>query len=714
MKYIYSLAIAALTLAYPVSRADEIDIVVNGGSTPITFRPFDATMDASSGAHIWLSASTDSSATPLRATQRELGFREVDYKAKLFSLLGNVPDANTSTVSNNGITTVTFGSSTAINATKNSTYAIGYWVGKDVPVVIGPDGNAYITDGHHTTAGFLASAPTTPINATPGTGVTTPFPVLGHVVASYYNAANGPVAPDASFWNAMNAANNSYLYGPNGGILAGTGLISSDTTSVPLIPGKTATTGTAMVNDLYRSLAWGMADGIIANQVIKFNKYTNGSDTTPSSTSSGTAGFLKVNSTAAGQPDVNFVEFFYADYVRGRVTWDDTATPGAGQANAINAPVNFYAAVANANALVRSELFKDASGHNVTYYTASTDANVASWAQANVKNGLATSGDKYDVYLLDNSSIQGDISLSANSAENKVHIDTTAGQDITSKLINATRIDINAGSSITTKWKDSGMNGQNTTMTIAAGSGAVSFFGDNDYSRLANLNIAAGSLHISNPSNTSIAATITGAGAFFKEGNNTLNLTGSLSGFSGATTVSGGLLKINGTSAFAGSVTVQNGASLGGAGTISGAATIASGGHLAPGNSPGAITFSGGLTLSNNAVLDFEVGNVASDSVLVTGGSFSVGNGITINLTDAGDFSVGSYTLIDFSTGAIVSSPVNASSFTIGSAPVGFSYSLNVVGNQLQLTSSAVPEPAVASVLAGALVLGFASIRRRR
>ena len=707
--------------------ATEIDIsVTSTAATPVTtvYTPFSATMDATTGVHVWLDANTDSTVTDLRATQRELGFREVAYKAALFSKLGNVAAGNTSvtidpTADQSGITTVAY---TGVDTNKKTaTTAVGYWVAKDVPIVIGVDGKAYITDGHHTTAGFLASTPATPVDATPGTGVTTNHVVFGHVVASYY----GSGLTNEQFWAAMAASNNAYLYGPNGNPLGGVGAnapILPSTTPMPLIPGTTASVGTAMQDDAYRSLTWGMADGVVAGQVIKYNTYTNGTDTSASGTKTGTSGFLKTNSNAVGQPDVNFVEFYYADYLRDRVTWDNTKTGtalGSGQtdANLISAPVGFYAAVANGNALARSEFYKDQNGKNVAEYVGSADANVASWASASVKNGLATTGDKYEMFLLDDSGVNGDIKLSAKSLQNKVHIVTTAGQNIVGQLSNATALEINTATSITTKWGDTAMNSSNSTLAIAAGTGAVTLSGDNDYSRLASLNLSAGSLHIANPNDVALGAAITGNGAFFKEGSKILNLTGNNSGFTGATTVAGGTLKING--AFGGTVTVQSGAILGGSGTLSALATVSAGGHLAPGNSPGTITFSGGLTLNEGTVFDLQLGASASDKILINGGSLSLTPGATgfiVNITDAGDFTAGTYTLIDYSTGATLATAVNAADFHLGSTIAGYDFVISTNGNTLQVTAttSAIPEPSTYAAIVGGLILSVVVIRRRR
>lgn len=181
----------------------------------------------------------------------------------------------------------------------------------------------------------------------------------------------------------------------------------------------------------------------------------------------------------------------------------------------------------------------------------------------------------------------------------------------------------------------------------------------------------------------------------------------------GATTLNGGTTFLNG-SLTASAVTVNSGATLAGSGTIGGLTTIASGGTLAPGNSPGTLTFTNGLTLNDGAALDFQLGTT-SDLLRVSGGTLTgsaSAGGITLNLSDAGGFAPATYTLFDFS-GASTSS-FNLSDFTFGSTIGGYTYSLDFVGDTLQLTASAIPEPSTYAALFGACALALVTLRRRR
>ncbi|HVS53743.1 MAG TPA: autotransporter-associated beta strand repeat-containing protein [Opitutaceae bacterium] len=236
-----------------------------------------------------------------------------------------------------------------------------------------------------------------------------------------------------------------------------------------------------------------------------------------------------------------------------------------------------------------------------------------------------------------------------------------------------------------------------------------------------NFTINSGKNAIVSVNSSSTTLTMSGAGAastggFSKTGPGTLVLSGA-NLFTGTTSVNGGKLFVNGS--LAGAVSVGNGAILGGSGTINGLGTIQSGAHLAPGVSVGTLTFTSGLTLNSGSILDFDVGT-GSDKIFVTGGTLSgpVTGSITLNLSNSGGFVAGTYTLFDFTGASIAGSSFDTTDFVFGSLPAGTSanYSLSIVSNQLQLTStvSAVPEPSTYAALIGAAALGAAGWRRRR
>jgi autotransporter-associated beta strand protein len=187
------------------------------------------------------------------------------------------------------------------------------------------------------------------------------------------------------------------------------------------------------------------------------------------------------------------------------------------------------------------------------------------------------------------------------------------------------------------------------------------------------------------------------------------------SSYTGGTIISAGTLLVNnatGSGIGTGTVVVENGGTFGGgnaAGTtgfVSGLVDLDSGGHLAPGvNAVGRLTLQSGLTLndSGGSILDMELGT-SSDLIRITAGTFT-GNssGFTlVNVSDAGGFGIGTYTLIDW-TGATLSG-VTALDFQLNSTPSGYTGTFDIVGSTLQLTVSAIPEPSSA-ILFG---LGFA------
>jgi len=118
--------------------------------------------------------------------------------------------------------------------------------------------------------------------------------------------------------------------------------------------------------------------------------------------------------------------------------------------------------------------------------------------------------------------------------------------------------------------------------------------------------------------------------------------------YTGATSVNGGTLYINGNQSSAtGNVTVASGATLGGTGTIGGATTIQSGGIYSPGNSPGTLTHAAGLTISAGGIFNWEnntvntLGSAGTNwdvANLAGGATLSLGAGAKLKLsfTDAG------------------------------------------------------------------------------
>lgn len=140
---------------------------------------------------------------------------------------------------------------------------------------------------------------------------------------------------------------------------------------------------------------------------------------------------------------------------------------------------------------------------------------------------------------------------------------------------------------------------------------------------------------------------IVGFENFVKQGAGTLTLNGPNTFAS--TSVNAGRLLVNGS--VNGNVVVNNGATLGGSGTLgAGVVTVAAGGRLAPGVGVGTLRV-GSLVLDAGAQLDYElglpntVGGSQNDLVEVAGNLTLDG---TLNLTNMGGMSPGVYRLINY------------------------------------------------------------------
>jgi autotransporter-associated beta strand protein len=111
---------------------------------------------------------------------------------------------------------------------------------------------------------------------------------------------------------------------------------------------------------------------------------------------------------------------------------------------------------------------------------------------------------------------------------------------------------------------------------------------------------------------------ISGAGTLTQKGGGDITLTGTGS-FSGATTISSGILTVNGSLASS-AVAVHAGAELAGSGTV-GAINVASGAWIAPGTdgSVGKLTVNGNAALSSGTTLLIDNAGGANDKLVVNG-----------------------------------------------------------------------------------------------
>jgi autotransporter-associated beta strand protein len=155
----------------------------------------------------------------------------------------------------------------------------------------------------------------------------------------------------------------------------------------------------------------------------------------------------------------------------------------------------------------------------------------------------------------------------------------------------------------------------------------------------------------------SIGEAQTGRG-LTKSGPNTLTLSGTGS-YTGATSVSAGILLLNGATLGNTAVTVAGASSkLAGVGSVAGSVTVQSSARLAPGpnaTTTGALTLNNGLTL-NAAYLDIKAAAPGtSDGINVTGNLTLTGN-TTLALSELAGFANGDYVILTY-TGTLTGDP---------------------------------------------------------
>ncbi|MDO8423970.1 MAG: autotransporter outer membrane beta-barrel domain-containing protein [Parvibaculum sp.] len=166
--------------------------------------------------------------------------------------------------------------------------------------------------------------------------------------------------------------------------------------------------------------------------------------------------------------------------------------------------------------------------------------------------------------------------------------------------------------------------------------------------------------------------------------------------------VDSGNFKVNGTVNAADHLSVNNGGTLSGTGTINGDVNVNNGGILSPGNSPGTINVVGNVVFAAGSIFDVEVEATVADLLNVTGavtidpGAIAqatfigpgadgfVGNIVETTLGVTGVFTVGGGVVLDYSDPLVVklsaASPVSVDASIGSSAAAAFGFVDTVAG----------------------------------
>lgn len=267
-------------------------------------------------------------------------------------------------------------------------------------------------------------------------------------------------------------------------------------------------------------------------------------------------------------------------------------------------------------------------------------------------------------------------------------------------------------------------NPSNSADNLTLGGGTLLFTGSNATTNR-NFRLADGTTGTLSVSNSSSVLTISGSsapgsGALIKSGPGTLVLGGNAE-HSGGTTVAEGQLRINAN--HNGTVVVENGASLGGSGTIDSLATLNAGASLLPGNSVGTLTFRNGLTLNSTSTVRMNVSsaNGSADRIDVTGGSLEYAGSLVFETVSMTGVTNNTYTLFAWTASTGNWTSVSASGAYSGNfTQDGFLWTRNTgdgflwTYDQSLGTLAVVPEPTTAALLGVSALIFLWNLKRKK
>jgi autotransporter-associated beta strand protein len=252
---------------------------------------------------------------------------------------------------------------------------------------------------------------------------------------------------------------------------------------------------------------------------------------------------------------------------------------------------------------------------------------------------------------------------------------TTIGAGVLA-LTGTASIAASSGVVANAKFDISGLSDGTSIKDLSGGSAGTVALGNN-------------TLTLTNAAGT-FAGVISGNGGLVKQGSGRFTLSGA-NDYTGATTVEGGNLRVNGSVASA--VTVQSGATLSGIGSVGGLVTVQSGGTLSAGQSPGTITL-GALNLNAGSTSVFElgspgvVGGASNDLVNVTG-NLTLGGTLSVNAPSAGYYRLFNYGTLTPSNFATITGSTNGNPVVLTNVPNQVNLSIAAAGQRVQFWDGA-------------------------